>query len=138
LAHCDGVNQCRIVSWTDPNAFNLDEGWLITGLTGGVAPKVAGGGDINGDGFDDLLISHASGAYVIWGRASLPSTNQDVANLDDNGVTLVPSTPDNIGKPALLGDINGDGLADYAIPVPDFDGGRGRVYVIFGTPASAD
>jgi hypothetical protein len=136
MAHCDGVNQCRIVSWTAPDTFSLDTGWLITGLTGGI-PRVAGGGDINGDGFDDLIFSHPSGAYVVWGRATVPSTNQDVANLDDHGVTHTPTTPDAIGEPAFLGDINGDGLSDYAIPVPDFDGGRGRVYVVFGTPATA-
>jgi hypothetical protein len=28
--------------------------------------------------------------------------------------------------------VNGDGLDDFAVTVPDFDTDKGRVYVIFG------
>ena len=140
MAHCDGVDECLIVSWTDVDTFDLDVGWTVTGFAGGAgnAPRVARGGDFNGDGLDDLLFGENDGAYLVWGRESLPNSNLNISNVDEDGVNFLPSTGDAVGSPQALGDVNGDGLGDIGIPVPDFDGGKGRVYVIFGTPASAD
>ena len=80
--------------------------------------------DINGDSFDDLLISapHAntsggedSGAvYVIFGRSALPETiDLSVSNPD---VVLHGSTRNNyLGTALAVGDIDGDSIDDLAI-----------------------
>ena len=135
LAHCDGVSACLIVPFSDSPDF-LDEGWPVIGFAG--IPRVFGAGNLNNDSFDDLLFTDGSAAYVIWGRSTLPSTDLNVTDVDEDGVTILPTSADPITHLAMLGDVNGDGVGDLGIGVPAFDGGRGRVYVVFGTPASAD
>ena len=39
---------------------------------------------------------------------------------------------DAIDAVATLGDVNGDGIADYAIGVSTANAGTGSVYVVFG------
>ncbi len=60
---------------------------------------MSGAGDVNGDGFDDLLIGangaaasgnskpYAGESYVIFGGASLPATI-DLASLGSAGITI--------------------------------------------------
>ncbi len=110
---------------------------------------VSGAGDINGDGFDDLLVgSHHSGVagdllkgkcYVIFGGVSLPST-LDLSNPVSAGVTISDAgNGDFIGTSVSgAGDVNGDGFDD--IIVGDFGAyqagsgvfATGVSYVIFG------
>ncbi len=84
---------------------------------------VNGGGDVNGDGFDDILIGaygadpgskSASGeSYLIYGGSGLGSS----INLLNADVTFSgKSAGDNSGKSvAMGGDVNGDGFADILI-----------------------
>ncbi len=122
----------------------------IDGVTAGdeTGISVAGGGDVNGDGFDDLLIGarlaeadssrYSSGnSYLLLGGASGPVT--DLGALDgDNGMRIEGASAfEQSGRSvAILGDINGDGFDDLAVGAPDADpAGRvnaGAVYVLFG------
>jgi len=48
------------------------EGLIVKGPAGSKTPSsVAGIGDVNGDGFDDLIVHSNSGAYVIYGGTRL-------------------------------------------------------------------
>ena len=101
---------------------------------------VAGVGDVNGDGFGDLLVgapfhdlagSNAGAIYVVLGSATLTSTNLgtfpimigEVAN-DEAGRNVAPA-----------GDVNGDGFQDMLVGVMNQDAAAsnaGAVYLILG------
>ena len=79
--------------------------------------SVSSAGDVNGDGFDDLLIGAegAGGAgesYVIFGEASLPATI-DLASLGSDGVTIFGADARDFSGRSVssAGDVNGDGLS---------------------------
>jgi Ca2+-binding RTX toxin-like protein len=116
--------------------------------------SVSSAGDINGDGFDDLIIGAkarvggdaAGEAYVIFGSASgfgtVNATGRSVIDL----TFLTPSqgfiiqgdaTGDYAGRSvSSAGDINGDGYDDLIVGAPNGDdGGRyaGEAYVVFGS-----
>ena len=110
-------------------------------ILGAEGRSLAGAGvasaDINGDSFDDLLISapHAntpggrdSGAvYVIFGRSALPETIDLSAS--DADVTLHgAAVKDYLGRELATGDLDGDGIDDLAIG----SGQYRSLYVMYG------
>lgn len=122
--------------------------------------SISGAGDVNGDGFDDLIIgadeadalnntkSLAGESYVIFGAASLPATI-DLVNLGSAGITIFGAdTGDKSGASVKkAGDVNGDGFDDLVIGATEADGANnakslaGDSYVIFGSaslPATID
>lgn len=104
--------------------------------------SVAGGGDINGDGFSDVIIGAPSYGYIFnqqnyYGRAyvyygssaGLASTPGSVINGE-----LVRGSFGYVVTNA--GDINGDGFSDIAVSadgLTDYDGNNGIVTVYLGS-----
>lgn len=114
------------------------------------------GGDFNGDGYSDILISadrrdgnndasDAGGVYLVWGGPMLPST-MELGSLGAAGVTIVGlDANDKAGHSvSRLGDVNNDGIEDFAIGAKDGDGpanegaDHGEVYVVFGAEEFPD
>lgn len=107
---------------------------------------VSGAGDVNGDGFDDLLIGAPAAddtgvAYVVFGSAGPVAPLFDLADLDgSNGFKMRGGMVDDAAGCAVsaAGDINGDGFADVIIGAPgvmandQYDYGVGSAYVVFG------
>ncbi len=126
-------------------------GFVIPGLEAGdlAGRSVSSGGDVNGDGFDDLIIgaygadpdgkSFAGTSYVVFGKAGGFGTSFDLASLDgSNGFAISGADAfDNSGfSVSSAGDLNGDGLADLIIGAPGGDPGgsaSGESYVVFGS-----
>ncbi len=117
-------------------------GFLITnsGATPGPADYLAYPTDIgtfNGSGVDSIAIASQNSVYVIFGNTAFnTSSNFDVGSLNGtNGFELTASGVHNITSVAYLGDVNGDGLPDFAFFDGAANGGQGAVYVIFGSSA---
>ncbi len=122
------------------NGFRMD-GEFAYGLAGAA---LSAAGDINGDGFDDVVIGavdtrgYGANAYIVFGKASGFSAVVQLGNMDVNtGIRLDDSRngSDFLGDSVSdAGDINGDGIDDLIVGAP---GGRypsngGSSYVIFG------
>ena len=110
----------------------------LNGNTGeSLGLTVSGIGDINNDGTEDFLIkSRSSGSYVVFGQKNSKALQTlDFLNLEKSGVgfKITDSTFSSIVK---LGDINGDGIDDFAVG-DDWAShhnmsSAGSAYVIFG------
>jgi Ca2+-binding RTX toxin-like protein len=107
---------------------------------------VASAGDVNGDGFADLIIgveradphgNYSGASYVVFGQASGFAANIDLSTLDGStGFKLSGAEASDLSghSVASAGDVNGDGFADVIIGAPFNSGGSGpgASYVVFG------
>jgi hypothetical protein len=108
-------------------------GFAIPGITQGnqLGTAVAGAGDFNADGIDDLLLADDDRAYVIYGRAGGFAASLDLTMLDaSTGVVLTAGW--RLASVAGLGDVNGDGIDDIALAENRFGPEPARAYVVLG------
>lgn len=108
---------------------------------GNFGRSVNGAGDVNGDGYDDLIVStYTTGeVYIVYGSGQGFEATLDVATLDGtNGFTFVGSGSDNTGSSVnAAGDVNGDGIDDLLIGSP-FAPSGGYSVVVFGSSQGFD
>ncbi len=113
--------------------------------------SLSGGGDINGDGFDNILIeaqnarpNDIGGAgenYIVFGNSMGFSVAIILADLDgaDNFRLDGISRYDRIGKAvSAAGDINGYFIYDPVILARNVDQSRGEIYVVFAKTDALD
>ncbi len=126
LSSLDGSNGFRL---------NVEEGYSLR--------SVSNAGDVNGDGFDDLIVGgsgadsngdNSGSSYVVFGKASGFSATMDLSSLDgSNGFRLDGVAAGDVSGHSVstAGDVNGDGFDDLIIGAPGADP-SGSSYVVFG------
>ncbi len=130
----------------DLAALDGTNGFRLDGIDAGDFSgfSVASAGDVNGDGFGDIMIgaflgdNEAGESYVVFGQASGFAASVDLAALDGtNGFRLdgIDANDRSGSSVASAGDVNGDGFADILVGAPDGDSTAGESYVVFGKAA---
>ncbi len=131
--------------------LNGSNGFKLDGLAGRdrLGASVSSAGDINDDGFDDLIIgafgadpnaqSYAGSSYVVFGKVGGFGASLNLSTLNgSNGFALNGiNTYDNLGgSVSSAGDVNGDGFSDLIIGAagadPNGQESAGSSYVVFG------
>jgi hypothetical protein len=134
-ADCDGsLDVCEGVLDGLPQYVGAAEGDFA-------GQRIAGAGDVNGDGYADLLIGswlndeaglNAGAAYLVLGSAE-PASTQLAATIAYAGGIM-----DYAGYVSGAGDVNADGYADIVVGASGADARWGAAYLILGseTPRS--
>ena len=154
----------------DTTSLTLADGFILQGDMAGdqLGFSVSGAGDVNGDGFDDLVVGASNGddgdtnageAYIVYGKTGTGSqfgsaviADGETRQVLDTSM-LAPAagfiiqgdmSDDRLGVSVSgAGDVNGDGLADLIVGAYQGDDGgdnAGEVYIIYGkvNPAVGD
>jgi len=147
----DGFGDLIVGSeWADPNGLtNAGSAFVFSGATGvllhrfdGLAAhdlfggSVAGAGDVDGDGFDDLVVGAPGadpGGLSLAGSATVFSGASGVPLLRFDGL----AAGDTLGSSvAGAGDVDGDGFPDLIVGAPSADPGgnpnAGSAFVFSG------
>jgi len=94
--------------------------------------SVSGAGDVNGDGYSDVIVgapgvynSNTGRAYIFYGGATMN-------NIAD--VTLTGEAPNNFFGTSVsaAGDVNGDGYSDVIVGAYQYSSATGRAYIYYG------
>ena len=111
--------------------------------------SVSSAGDVNGDGFGDILIGAPGGdphgkerageTYIVFGKQGPFPARMDLASLDrTRGLQIRGIEPysDSGVSVSSAGDVNGDGFDDILIgassSAPNGINGAGQSYLVFG------
>ena len=100
-------------------------------LSGGIRAaefgrSLSSAGDVNGDGYADVIVGAANEAYLFPGSAG----GLGVAP----SVLLTGQAGEDYGRAVSgAGDVNGDGFGDVLVGAPAFGGNAGRFYLYLGS-----
>jgi hypothetical protein len=140
---CDGsASSCTTTGTIDLADLEIKLLGDAAGDGAGGAPEyssVAAGGDLNGDGLDDVIVGatgydSVGAAFVVYGTTSISG------NLTDHPAVSGLAADDDAGYAVAGGDLTDDGSDDVVLGVPGEDGTysqEGAVYVFEG-PITGD
>jgi len=119
--------------------LSFNPAWALDGGLGGSAfgASVASAGDVNGDGFDDVIVGAPSAsngqtwegqAYIYLGSATGLSTTPSWTAESDVAFAFFGAAV------AGAGDVNSDGFDDVLVGAPQYANNAGRAFFYLGTP----
>ncbi|MCP2671093.1 hypothetical protein NHF40_09180 [Maricaulaceae bacterium EIL42A08] len=140
----------------DLTSLSASEGFIIQGdeAQDAAGVSVSSAGDVNGDGYDDLIVgaylgdddgSNAGEAYVVFGSAAgfgVDVSGRQVIDLTslsaaEGFIIQGDAAGDEAGwSVSSAGDVNGDGYDDLIVGAyrgDDGGSGAGEAYVVFGS-----
>jgi len=148
----DAGNVYLVFGQANPVSINVTQlegsnGFLFFGLGGGdyTGFSVSSAGDVNGDGFDDVIIgapnadaNNYGAAYVLFGNDDPHNAAIDLRQLGpQDGFWVYGDMPGDFAGVSVsaAGDIDGDGFDDLLVGAPGADphgAASGAVEVIYG------
>lgn len=125
----------------DGTSFGATPDWSYESdqISGGMGTSLAGAGDVNGDGYDDLLLGAPAFDYgstdegKVWLVEGGPSGLGSTATWSAEGNQTLASFGSSL---AFAGDVDGDGYDDIVIGASQYDDGEtneGAVFVYHGS-----
>lgn len=90
-------------------------------------------GDVNGDGYEDLLVAGAWHYNKKQGRLYLYYGGRNMDDKPDK-IFTGENLGDGFGAEAYLADVNGDSYADVVTGAAEYNNQQGRVYIFYGGP----
>ena len=130
-------DQTSSLSWANLSGA---DGFEITGAiaNNSMARSISSAGDLNGDGFSDILFgankldgTNLGGAYVLFGHSGAFPSSIDISDIDGhNGFKIVAASNNFVTgwNVSSIGDVNNDGTSDVIIT--SFE--SGNAFVLFG------
>jgi FG-GAP repeat/RTX calcium-binding nonapeptide repeat (4 copies) len=129
------------------SALNGTNGFAIDGKAeGDFSSRVSAAGDVNGDGFDDLIVgafgadpngnAYAGTSYVVFGSPKAFPANFKLSGLNGtNGFAINGIAGGDLSgfSVSSAGDFNGDGIDDLIVSAPQANNVAGQSYLVFGS-----
>ena len=100
----------------------------------GLGLAVSGGGDLDGDGHDDVLLgaptadNHVGVSLVVLGAEQLPGTTL----MNEGWLVDAGALGGHQGEAVYFGDVTNDGLADVFVGAPTAQDQAGQAYLLVG------
>ncbi len=134
----------RSTGWSmDMDLASSDASFIGEAAGDGLGWSVSGAGDVNGDGYDDILVgannndeggSNAGQTYLVLGRSTGWSMDMDLSSADASFIGEAAGDGSG-GSVSGAGDVNGDGYDDILVGANNNDEGgydAGQTYLISG------